>query len=201
MDYKIGTQLCYDNANRLETSARIILKNEDGTDSFALFLMYMAYEEMAKSLFCTFVNKKWISEEFIEPVFRIHDFKIFLYDEIFRSFSVKDGVGYLGGEKLGTITLRDFQKQHEKNIKIHTAKKLALLYVGKSDSEWNFPKVDIPEIDSEIKLIKKKIEGLATLYMMFNGDYKIPEGQMDEFHVFEKDGVFSLRFRIQTKRT
>ncbi len=38
VDYAEGTEHCRVNSKGLETSARIILKDEDGTDSFGLFL-------------------------------------------------------------------------------------------------------------------------------------------------------------------
>ena len=83
LDYSLGADICARNSRRLETSARIILKDEDGTDSFGLFLYHIAYEEISKALFCYFVHRKWISEEFVEKIFRDHKAKIFLFDEIF----------------------------------------------------------------------------------------------------------------------
>jgi len=46
VNYLEGAGLCETNSDRLQTSARIILKDHDGTDPFALFLYYIAYEEM-----------------------------------------------------------------------------------------------------------------------------------------------------------
>jgi len=165
--------------------------------------MYMAYEEIAKAVFCTFAHKKWVTKEFIDPIFRIHDFKVFLFEEILRSFKVVNGIGYLGGEKLGSITLRDFQKIHEKNINVHRKKTLSLLYVDKSDSDWNFPQSKIPDIDKEVKQIKKKIEGLVLIYSFFINKIELPQGipqeNLDEFNVIEtEDGTFALDFRIKT---
>jgi len=66
VDYLEGANHCETNSNRLQYSAETILKDDDGTDSFALFLYYIAYEEIAKGVFCLFVHKGYVPEEFYE---------------------------------------------------------------------------------------------------------------------------------------
>src|SRR3972149_7721990 len=122
LDYSEGANHCLTNSSRLETSARIILNDDNGTDSFGLFLYYIAYEEIAKAIFCLFVERGWIKEEFVDKIFRDHRVKIFLFDEIFRSFEVNGGRGYLGGKPLGDISLNDFTKTYESIIKDHRDK-------------------------------------------------------------------------------
>ncbi len=109
IDYLAGSEHCKINSERLQASARIILNDPNGTHSFALFLYHIAYEEIAKAIFCLFVHRGWVKEDFIDLVFKRHEVKIFLFEEIFRSFTVNNGVAYLGGKKLGDISLQDFK--------------------------------------------------------------------------------------------
>ncbi|MGI0057107.1 MAG: hypothetical protein ACREAK_07005 [Nitrosarchaeum sp.] len=54
VNYLEGAELCETNSDRLQTSARIILNDSNGTDSFALFLYYIAYEEIVKGILSYF---------------------------------------------------------------------------------------------------------------------------------------------------
>lgn len=194
MDYLQGAEYCYTNSQRLETTARIILKDEEGTDSFALFLLYLAYEEIAKAIFCIFVHKKWVSSEFIDPIFKRHEFKIFLFEEIFRSFRIMHRVGYLGGKRLGEIPLREFEQQYESLISEHRDKTLGFLYVGKQGNTWKYPQVVISNLDEEQKLIKKKIEGLASIYNLLT-EQITDEVFVDNLKFIENDdGTFTIRY-------
>ena len=164
LNYLDGAAICHTNSSRLETSARIIVKDADGTDAFCLFLYYIAYEEMAKALFCLFVHKGWITEEFVKPVFTDHQSKIFLFDEFFRTFEVVDGIVYLGGKPLGDISLSDFKKQHDEEIKKHREFTMDLLYVDRGDSDWISPEFEMKNFAEEERKIQKRIDGLATIY-------------------------------------
>jgi len=194
LDYLQGAEYCNTNSRRLETSARIILKDEDGTDSFALFLFYLAYEEIAKAIFCIFAHKEWVTPEFVDPIFKRHEFKIFLFEEIFRSFMIIHGVGYLGGKRLGEIPLREFELQYESLISEHRNKTLDFLYVGKQGNTWKYPQVVISNLDEELKLIKKKIEGLASTYYLLTEQIK-DEVTVDNLKFIENDdGTFTMRY-------
>jgi len=105
VDYLEGAYHCETNSDRLQTSARILLNDSNGTDSFALFLYYIAYEEIAKGIFCLFVHKGYVPEEFVDDVFVKHHPKIALFEEVFRSFAFREGFCYLGGRILGEIPL------------------------------------------------------------------------------------------------
>ena len=194
LNYAKGAEYCKTNSERLETSARIILKDEDGTDSFGLFLYHIAYEEMAKAIFCLFVNRGWIDENFVTPVFRDHRTKIFLFEEIFRSFAVIDGLGYLGGTKLGEKSLYEFIKKHDSNIEKHRKITNDFLYVGKNN-DWKVPSLSIPnKMDAE-KQIKAKIIALSSIYEFLIKQYDKGYSQTDNFHFYEDgDGNITIQF-------
>src|SRR3989338_9705107 len=129
INYSNGADFCRINSARLETSARIILNDSDGTDSFGLFLYHIAYEEMAKAIFCLFVERGWVDESFVTKVFKDHGAKIFLFEEIFRSFAVIGGQGHLGGKKLGEISLDEFIEEHiEKIVRYEFNPHISLIY-------------------------------------------------------------------------
>jgi len=195
LNYLEGAELCHTNSARLETSARIIVKDEDGTDAFGLFLYYIAYEEMAKALFCLFVHKGWISEDFIKPVFIDHKAKIFLFDEFFRTFELIDGRGFLRGKPLGDVSFSNFKKQYENESQKHRNFTNDLLYVDRIDNNWVFPKLEMKNFAEEESKIKKKIEGLASAYEFLKNYLGRTSGNLDNFKFFEDDeGRFTMRW-------
>ena len=151
LNYSEGAQHCKLNSARLETSARIILKDEDGTDSFGLLLYYLSYEEIAKAIFCLFVDRKWVTEDFVDYVFKYHEAKIFLFEEIFRSLEIINGKGHLGGAPIGDVLLENFIELHKRVIKEHRRKTMDFVYVGKNN-DWKVPSFSL----SNIKEIGKK---------------------------------------------
>ncbi len=194
VDYFEGANHCKTNSARLETSARIILKDDNGTDSFGLFLYFIAYEEIAKAIFCLFVARGWINEDFVNRIFIDHRTKIFLFDEIFRSFEVNAGKGFLGGKPLGDISLHDFIKFHESIIQEHRDKTKDFLYVDKNDS-WNFPLVSIPNVKEEEEKIRKKIEALNIIFEFLAKKYDKDSSTVNNFKFFENEnGTFSVAY-------
>jgi len=194
VDYAEGAEHCRVNSQRLETSARIILKDEDGTDSFGLFLYYLAYEEIAKGIFCLFVSRGWVNEDFVEKVFIDHKTKLFLYDEIFRSFNIADNTACLGDKKLGDKSLQDFISEHKDDITEHRKITNDFLYVDKNNT-WKVPQVEIPNIKEEEKKIHSKIEALNIIFEFIKNKYDANTTLVDNFKFFEnKDGTFTLRY-------
>jgi len=194
INYLTGALSCETNSDRLQTTARIILKDSNGTDSFALFLYYIAYEEIAKAIFCLFVYKGFVKEEFVDEVFKQHQPKIALFEEIFRSFSFKQGFCYLGGEKLGDIPLEDFVKNHIQKIKEHRTKTMDFIYVDKGDT-WKIPSLEISDIDKMEKEIKSKIHALNLIFSFVKNDLGRVESTLNNFRFLENtDGFFSIQF-------
>ena len=194
LDFLEGAHHCLINSNRLETSARILIKDEVGTDSFALFLYYIAYEEIAKGIFCLFVTKGYVSEEFVESVFEQHHPKIALFEEIFRSLAFKEGTVFLGGSSLGSIPLSDFISSHIDKIREHRKTTMDFLYVDKNDA-WKVPLVEIPDIDEQEKKIKSKIGALHIMFNLIENEIDKINTQADNFRFIEhEDGRFSVMF-------
>ena len=162
LNYLKGTKICESNSDRLAASGRIIINDDNGTKAFGLFLLYMAYEEIAKAIFCFFIHKGWITPSFADKVFINHKPKIFLLDEFFKSFEVKNGIPYLGGKKLGLITLNRFITQYNKKIQTHRNLTNQLLYVGRNN-DWHIPTRDIKKIMKKKGYIETKILTMATV--------------------------------------
>jgi len=162
LNYSEGAMHCKANSERLQASAEIILKNEIGTDSFGIFLYYIAYEEIAKAVYCLFVHRKWVDETFVKPIFDNHKYKIFLYDEIINSFEIKNGERFLGGKRLGELELTYFVKIHKQNIKEHRDITNDFLYVDKN-TEWKVPEF-INTKKENIETIKNKISALHNFF-------------------------------------
>jgi len=194
VNYSEGADHCRTNSNRLETTARIILKDEDGTDSFGLFLYHIAYEEMAKAVFCLFVERGWVTKDFVSQIFRRHEAKIFLFEEIFRSFELNKGQGYLGGKKIGEISLEDFMKEHKPNILKHRKKTNDFLYVGNT-SPWNVPSVSISNVkDIEIE-IRKKTQALDIIFEFLRKKMEGNAFFVNNFQFIENEqGNFSIQW-------
>ena len=194
LDYKEGSEHCRLNSDRLSTTARIIKKSEDGTDSFALFLYSLSYEEMSKSVWCLFVDRGWVSESFIKKVFRWHDSKIFLFDEMFRSFKVVHGQGYLGGAKLGDIVLENFVSKHKQMIEQYRERTKNFIYVGKKNS-WETPKFNIENFDDQEKEFENKIRGMDLLREFVLKKWDKEAHHTDNFHLVENEnGSYSIQF-------
>lgn len=194
LNYLEGAEQCKTNSDRLQTSARIILKDKDGTDSFALFLYHIAYEEIAKGIFCLFVHRNWVTEEFVNRVFSDHKTKIFLFEEIFRSFKVLRGQGYLGGKKLGERSFDEFIKEHKSNISKYREITKDFLYVGKNNN-WKVPAVSISDIKNQEKEIQNKINALYIIYEMIKTKYDKKSLMMNNFKFYEnKDGHFTVQY-------
>jgi len=194
IDYSKGVDFCRTNSARLETSARIILKDDDGTHSFGLFLYHIAYEESAKAIFCLFVERGWVDENFVTNVFKDHKAKLFLFEEIFRSFAVIDGQGHLGGKKLGEISLDKFIEEHSKKILEHRKITNDFLYVGKTD-EWKVPDLKIENILEQEKKIRLKIKGLDTIFEYIREKLDGKYSHNDNFHFHEEEnGDFVIQW-------
>lgn len=194
VDYLEGANYCETNSDRLQTTARIILNDSDGTDSFALFLYHIAYEEIAKGIFCLFVHKRYVSEEFVNSVFVHHQPKIALFEEIFRSFAFYEGYCYLGGKKLGEIPLDDFVREHIKKIREHRKETMDFLYVDKNDN-WKVPLVEIPDIQKKENEIKSKIHALNLIFEFVKTEIDKIDTQADNFKFYENpNGTFSIQY-------
>lgn len=194
VNYLEGAELCETNSDRLQTTARIILRDSDGTDSFALFLYYIAYEEIAKAIFCLFVHKGYVTEEFISQVFERHHPKIALFEEIFRSFAYRDGTVHLDGRPLGEISLGDIIKIHLEKIREHRRTTMDFLYVDKNE-EWKVPQVEIPDIETKEKEIQSKIHALNLIFEFVKTDLEKVDTQVDNFKFYENsNGTFTLQY-------
>ena len=162
LNYLRGVRICENNSNRLATSGQIIINDNNGTNAFGLFLLYIAYEEMAKAIFCFFIHKGWITPQFANQVFKDHKPKIFLLDEFFQSFELRRGVPHLGGNILGQITLNKFIVKHKQKIKDHRDITNQLLYVNKNGN-WHIPVRDIKNFSRKKSEIETKTSALATV--------------------------------------
>ena len=194
LDYFEGANHCRTNSRRLSTSARILLKDRDGTDSFGLFLYHIAYEEMAKAVFCLFVERGWVNPEFVKPVFADHKAKIFLFDEIFCSFEMKDNHAFLGGERLGQKSLEEFMKKYESSNKQHRKITNDFLYVNKGNI-WKIPSVQIQSKKQDEEQIKEKIDTLDSVFHMIENKFDAHYSEIKDFKIIEnKDGKFSIQY-------
>jgi len=194
LNYLEGANHCESNSDKLQTSARIILKDSNGTDSFGLFLYYIGYEEIAKGIFCLFVHRGYVTEEFVNIVFQQHHPKIALFEEIFRSFEVHAGTCYLQGKKLGEIPLNEFIKDHIKKIQEHRRKTMDFLYVDRGDN-WKVPEVEVSDIEKKEHGIKSKIHALNLIFEFLKNEIDKVDTQVDNFKFYENpDGSFTVQY-------
>lgn len=194
VNYSEGADFCRVNSGRLETSARIILNDKDGTDSFGLFLYHIAYEEISKAIFCLFVERKWVDESFVTKVFQDHKAKIFLFEEIFRSFGVYGGHGHLGGKKLGEKSLDEFIKDHKAKILTHRKTTNDFLYVNKTD-KWEVPDLLLKNVRDKEKEIQLKIRALDAIFEFLRQRHDENSSQVDNFKFYENvNGEFVIQW-------
>jgi AbiV family abortive infection protein len=193
LNYLAGAEHCRANSMRLETSARIILKDPNGTHSFGLFLYYIAYEEMAKGIFCLLVHKDYVQEEFVDIVFREHHPKIALFEEIFRSFAVHNRIPYLWNKKIGEIPLEKLIKKHTKEITRHRQETMNFLYVDRNNG-WKVPTVKIPDIIKKENEIHGKIVALNMILEFLKTEIDKVETMANNFLFYENpDGTFTIQ--------
>ena len=188
LDYLEGSRKCKTNSERLETSARIILNDNNGTDSFGLFLYHIAYEEIAKAVYCLLIHYGKIkNEEFIKPKFRDHEAKIILFDKIFNSnsFSILGGVARFDDLPIDSIQLRDLNKEYSKKLEKHRTETMDLLYVDREEKKWKNPNLRIKDIKKLEKDMRSKILSLHTIYEII--DKSNLEGTLDNFKIIKSD--------------
>jgi len=188
LDYLEGSRKCKTNSERLETSARIILDDNDGTDSFGLFLYHIAYEEIAKAVYCLLIHSGKIkNEEFIKPIFRDHEAKIILLDKIFNSnsFSILDGVACFDDLPIDSIRLRDLTKEYSKKLEKHRTETMDLLYVDREEKKWKNPNLIIKDIKKLENDMRSKILSLHTVYEII--DKSNLKGTLDNFKIIKSD--------------
>ena len=193
IDYYEGAINCKTNSDRLSTSARIILNDSTRTDSFGFFLYHIAYKEMSKAIFCLFVDRGWVGPDFIKVVFAEHNAKIFLFDEIFRSFEMKDNRAYLGGEMLGQRPLSEFMKENKSLNRQHRKITNDFLYVNKGDM-WSVPLVSVPNRYNDEEKIKEKILSLETVFYMIEEKLDGYYSHIKNFKIIESNDGFSIRY-------
>jgi len=109
------------------------------------------------------------------------------------TFSVDGRTAYLGGQKLGDITLDDFIKKHKQQISSHRDLTKKFLYVEPMGNHWHLPFKSIKNIKTKQKLIEDKIDALeAVLYALENERYST---RMNKFKLFKDDsGNIVLQF-------
>ena len=188
LDYFEGSRKCRINSIRLETSARIILNDHNGTDSYGLFLYHIAYEEIAKAVYCLLIHfGKIKNEEFTKPVFRDHESKIILFDKIFNSdsFSMVQGVAHIDGIPINDMKLRDMNKEHEKRLKKLRTETMDLLYVDREEGKWKNPDVDMTYIKNLEQEIHMKILSLDTIYEIISKSNH--NGTINNFKITNSD--------------
>jgi len=194
MNYKKGANVCDVNAQRLRATAKIIIEDEDGTNSFALYLYGVANEELAKSIWCLFVHRGWVNESFIKKIFSWHHTKLFLLEEMLESFSVVDGKGLLGGQELGTISLEEFVDKHEDLIEEYRKRAKDFLYVARKDV-WQAPEFYLDNFDELFEKFEDKYRKLDLFREFILAEYDKQSYQTDNFHVYKnKDGNYSIQF-------
>lgn len=169
MDYDEGAKKCFDNAVKLMTSADLIFKDKKGTDTFGTYLYGIAFEEMAKAIFCKFVALDWVTSDFIRLVFRDHKYKVPLFDSVFQSFEIKDSIPYLEGKHLGKIPLEDLFTNYNISRIEHRNEITDLLYVQPDNNNWHEPST-IQNIDTRKELLKSKISALGQFYQFLKNE-------------------------------
>ena len=195
LNFLEGADHCLLNSIRLQTTADIITRDEVGTDSFALFLYYMAYEEIAKGVFCLFVHKEYVSDEFVQSVFERHHPKIALFEEILRGFAFYDGNVFLGDRRLGDTQLDDFVSSHLDTIREHRRKTMNFIYVDKDANTWKVPSVRTPDFENQKKQILCKINLLRSIFEFIKNHIDNINTQADNFKFYEdENGGFVMRF-------
>lgn len=196
LNYLEGAHYCRTNSKRLETSARILLENSDGTDSFGLFLYNISYEEMAKGIFCLFVHKGYVPENFISKVFQDHKSKIALFEEIFPNLAFQGNTCRLGGKPLGETSLEEFIEKHDAKIIEHRKETTDLLYVNKK-GKWITPEVEISNIKDKETKIRSKISALDMIFHSIENELFTDKTEVSNFRLGQKsNGNFFIKYDV-----
>ena len=195
VDFKQGQLTCRENGNMLLKSGRLLITKNDHLSSYGLFLLYMAYEEYVKSVFCFFIDQKWVSYDFAKEVFSTHESKLFLFDEFFLSFQRVNGETHLGGKKLGEIPLQEFIQNHKITISSHRELTKKFLYVEPIGNNWHAPFTSIKDTKKKQKEIEEKISGMVLILTALEKHKDSPI--LDGFRFF-KDNKGNPTFSFDT---
>jgi len=157
VDFLEGMKICRTNSERLGASGRIIINDSNGTDPYGLFLLNIAFEEMGKAIFCFFIHKGWVEYDFVKSIFKRHETKIFILDEIIRSFSLVHGILFLGGKKMGEKSLDEFIQNHSSEIATFREDTMNYLYVKPNGDNWHIPAESIKDLKERQEKITQRI--------------------------------------------
>jgi AbiV family abortive infection protein len=161
--YIKGKDFAQKNSIHLMSSAELMVGQ--GNYGLAQSLALLAYEEASKSVYCSIVALGLASENDIKDVFSKHEPKIILFDKMFKekiSVVDKNVIFKVSGEDIARAILN--AGKDSPNIKEHSNRKNAGLYVGHYDHNWTSPN-DMTKEDT-LKLIKECKERITILYVM-----------------------------------
>ena len=192
VDYLEGVEVCKNNSGRLEASGRIIIDDSNGTDPYGLFLLHIAYEELAKAVFCYFIHKGWFTYDFVKSIFESHDSKIFILNELLASFALHGGVAFLGGKETGDITIGEFIKKHSADIGTYREDTKNFLYVKPAGNRWHEPSTSIKNLKKRQKIIEEMISALHIVLTVIQNNSD--KSSLDNFHIFRDGQHLSLQF-------
>ena len=190
-----GMVYCRKNSERLSASGRIIINDSNGTDPYGLFLLNIAFEEMGKAIFCYFIHKGWVEFDFVKSIFTKHEHKIFILDEIIKSFSLENGVLFLGGKKMGEKTLDEFKKNYPSETKAFREDTMNYLYVKPDGDNWHVPAQSFKDLKEREEKITQRISEIHAVLevILLNSD----KSTLNNFKIVSsKKGVVSVQFDV-----
>jgi len=192
VDFLQGMEICKNNSERLAASGRIIIDDSNGTDPYGLFLLHIAYEELAKAVFCFFIHKGWFNYDFVKSIFKKHESKIFILNELLVSFALQGGVAFLGGKETGDIKLDEFIQNHSATISIYREDTKNFLYVRPDGTHWHDPASSIKRIPERQKSIEEMISKLHLVLNLIveNSDKEL----LNNFHIYKEGENLVLQF-------
>lgn len=131
-----------------------------------LFALYISFEEVCKGVLYLFVHRGWMDELILSSkLLRKHDVKYAVYLEIFNSFEILDGQGYLDGKLVKDIDYLGLAEKYKIDYQQYMRDRNDCLYVDKKEKHWHYP-YQIPNVQDIKQKIREKIDAIEGVYLV-----------------------------------
>ncbi|MBM3910793.1 MAG: hypothetical protein FJ356_04005 [Thaumarchaeota archaeon] len=178
----------------LKNNSNRIYKDHQG-EKHGLFLLYTAFEELQKAIFCLFVHRGFMNKEQVLPIFSKHEAKIIIFEKIFRSskgLSIYNNEFSLDGIPLKNLNFTKIIEENQDFGRSYMDKRNDCLYSRPDINGYHTPSIK-SDIEKEKTRLNDEMSALNALFEIiwmydFNGSvdgfqyYKLTPKDKPEKH-------------------
>lgn len=149
----------------LKNNANLLFQNQNQI-RHGLFLLYTAFEELQKAIFCMFVHRGYMTKEQILPIFSKHEAKIILFEKIYKSpkgLSIENNEFFLDGMPLRALDFKKLIEENENFGRDYMDKRNDCLYARPDVNGYYSPSVK-HDIEQQRTKLNDELTALNALF-------------------------------------